>query len=135
MRTKFRRWAVQLNQVQSVGREMAQAVFNPRRKVLATVSCNRLLRETTASLGGNDDFLRAGFLKLGDQPLAAAIAIDVRCVNEIDSRVDSFVKCGERFFVRNLAPEAANGPCSKTDFGNVPTGAAERALIRDRVLS
>ena len=116
---------MELNQVQGIGREIPQAVLDPRRKVLAVVAFRDLAGQASARFRRNNDFLLAGFLQIGNQALAASKAVDVSGVEEIDSAIDSSVECGKGVRVGDLTPIAAYGPRPEADFRNLPTGATE----------
>jgi len=122
-------WTVKLKKVESVGRKVAQAVFNPSRQVLAAVPGNRLARQATAGFGRNDNFLLPAFLELCDETLTPATAVDIGGVEKIDTGVDGFVQSCQRIFVGDLAPCAADCPGAKTDVCNLPTGPTEWAVV------
>jgi hypothetical protein len=121
--------AVELQQVERVGCEIAQAVFHPRGKIRSAVAGDRLLQQTPPGLGGDDDVLLVIFLQVGDQALAAAIAVHISGIEKIYAAIDSRAQRRHCFFVGDMAPRTANGPCTEADFRNFPTGAAQRAIF------
>src|SRR5579871_2800869 len=126
---EFARGAVELQQVDCVGREIAEAVIDPCGQVRARVAFHGLTWETAPGLSGNDDFFFAFLAQAGDEALAASVSVDVGSVDEIDAAVDGFVQGGERVFVGHGSPGATDGPGAKADFRDVPTSAAERAFV------
>src|ERR1700760_4225624 len=102
------RRAVQLHQVQDLDVQVEQVVLDPGGKVSAAVAFNRLLRQTPAYLGGDDDVFFAGLLQLPDQAMTAAISVDIGGVEKVDTRVDRLVEGSQRFLVGYLAPGPAN---------------------------
>src|ERR1700687_1250742 len=119
------RRAMKLQQIEAVGREIPQTVFDPHGQVLAAVSFDCLARQTAAGFRGHHDLALFTLFELSNQTFAAAIAVDVGGVDKIHSAVDGFVQRSEGFIVRNTAPCAADGPGAKADVRNFPTGASE----------
>ena len=119
---------MELHQVEAIGGQVAQAVFHETREVLSVVAFGGVRREAAPGLGGDHDFLFALALQLRDQPLAAAHAVDIGGVDEVDAAIDGLVQRGQRFVVANVSPCAANGPCAKTDFRNLPAGPSQRSI-------
>lgn len=89
---KFGGWTMELKQVEGLDRQAPQATFYPRAQVLAAITFNRLARKTTTGLCGDNDLFLAPLLQFGDQALAAAVAINIGCIEEIDSRIDRSVQ-------------------------------------------
>ncbi len=109
------RWAMELHQVEDLRVQVAQVVLDPGGKVGAAVAFDRLLGQTPAHLGGDDDLFFASLLQLRNQAVAAAVAVDIRGIEKIDAGVDRLVERAERLLIAYLTPGAANGPCAKTD--------------------
>ena len=81
--------------------------------------------EPPAGLGGDVDRLARPFaLQLGDQPLTAPVAVDVRRVDEVDARVDGLMQHGHRLFVVYLTPTAADRPRAKAHIGHLHAGSS-----------
>src|SRR5271165_956928 len=125
----FRGRTMKLQQVQGIGREISQTVFNPRGQVFTGVAFDRLPRQAATRLGGNNDFIFAVLLQASDQTFAAAVAVDVSGIDKIDTGVDCLVQSGESIFVGNVPPRTANGPGAEADLRDFPTGATERAVV------
>ena len=106
---------MKLQQVQRVGGKIAQAVVHPIGQIFPPVAFHGLLGQAAPGFGGDDDFFFAPLLELGDQPLAAAVAVDVRSVDEVHPGINGLAQGAQSFFVGNLSPGAANGPSPKTD--------------------
>ncbi len=106
---------MELHQVKNLGVQVKQVVVDPGGKVRPAVALDRLLRQTPAHLGGDDNLFLASLLELPDQAVAAAVAVDIRSVEKVDARVDGLVERGERLLIAYLSPGAANGPGAKTD--------------------
>ena len=121
--------AMKLKKIKSFAGEIAQTVFDPRRKILAAVSCNRLARKRRPALVATIISSLPALLELCDEALASAIAIDIRGVEEIDSGIDGLVQSRQRILVRNMAPGAANRPRAKADLCNFPTGATQQTVV------
>src|SRR5439155_7124805 len=89
--------AMELKQVERLTREVSQTVLHPRGQVLPTIALHSLALKSSASFGRDKDrifIIRADSLQLCDQTLAAAVAVHVGCVDEIDATIDRFVKRG-----------------------------------------
>ena len=82
------RRAVELQEVDRFDAEILQAALDERDEVFAVVSFCRVRIEPPAGFGGDVDRLFALTTQLADKPLAAAVAIDVGCVDEVDTQVD-----------------------------------------------
>ena len=95
---------MQLNQVEPLGRKIAQAVVNPSRKVLATVAVHRLAWQAPARLGSDNNLFFSLFLEPRDQALAAAAAVDICGIDKIDPAIDRLMQRRHRVFIRDLAP-------------------------------
>src|SRR5262249_55054975 len=100
--------AVQLEKIEPVDFKILEAAIDPGGQVLARVPVGRLDRQTPASLGRDVDRL-AGPLaaKPGNEALAAAVAVDVRGVDEVDTGVDRGVQRAHRLVIVHRAPGAA----------------------------
>ena len=73
-----------------------------------------------AGLGGDDDLFAPILTQLAQQSFAAAVAIDIGRVKEIDPTVHRLVQRGYRLLVIYLSPRAANGPSAKTAGRHAP---------------
>src|SRR6185436_1120344 len=102
---------------------------DPGREVLARVALRRLLGQAPAGLGGDVDLLAPLAAEAGDQPLAAAVAVDVRGVDEVRARVHRGVQGAHGLLVVHRAPRAADRPGAEADRGDGQAGAAERAVL------
>ena len=120
---------MQLQQVNRVGVQVPQAALNPRREVFAAVTFRCLLRQPASGLGGDVKFFLPFLFQLCQQPFAAAVAIDVRRVEEIHAAVERGMERGERFLVVHVAPRAADGPRAKADFRNLPARPSQFAIF------
>ena len=88
------------------------------------VAVHGLAWQTASSFGGDDDVLFVIFLQLGDQPFAAAVAVNICGIEKVYAAMHGRVQGGHGLFVGNMAPGAADGPRAEADFGNFPTSTA-----------
>src|SRR6266516_4870446 len=98
-------------------------------EVFAAVTFRRLRRQAAPGFCGDVKLFLSLLFESGEQPFAAAIAINIGGVEEVHPAVERCVERGERFFVIHVAPRTANGPRPKTDFGNSPAGSSESAIV------
>ena len=63
-----------------------------------------------------------------DEPLAAAVAVDVCGVDEVDAGVDGRVEGGDRLRIVDRAPGAADGPGAEADRRNGDIRPAEMLM-------
>ncbi len=116
------RRAMELHQVEAIGGEIAQAVFDEAGDIALVVAIGGMRREAASGLGGDDDLLLALALQLRDQAFAAAHAVDIGGVDEVDAGIDRAMQGGKRFAIVHAAPTAADRPCAKADLGDLPAG-------------
>src|SRR6185437_4520218 len=90
-----------------------------------------LCGQAAAGFGGDDDILLTLLPEAGDEALAAAHAVDVGGVDEVDAGVDGGVEGGHRVVVIDCAPCAADGPCAEADVRNLPGGTSELAVVHE----
>ena len=71
------------------------------------------------------DVLAAGLAYLGNQLLRVTVAVDVCRIDEVDSQVDSSVKCGQRGLIICRTPGvASDAPGSVTNLADFPVRAS-----------
>jgi hypothetical protein len=129
-----RRRTVQLQQIERIDAQVGEAVVHPGLKVLAAVPFGHLRGQPPARLGRHDQPF-AGTLaeELADEPFAAAVAVDVRGVDERGARVDRRVERLHRLLVVDRAPESANRPSPKPHCRHRKVGPAERVVFHGRL--
>src|SRR3954471_5194450 len=98
--------AMELEQIECIRFKVAQAVVNPRGKILVIVAVNSLLWESPARLCSYDDFVLAVLLQASNKAFAAAIAINICRVDEIHSAVDGLVQGLHGVFIGDVSPES-----------------------------
>ena len=126
---QFRRRAVQLQEIDCLGVQILKAAIDPRGQVLARVALDRLRRQTTPGFGRDvDRVVRALTAKPRDQPLAPAVAIDVRGVDEVDVPA-SIAACSARI-------DASSSTCPQLPpIAHAPKLIAGHAHVRPAELS
>ena len=118
------RRAVQLDEVDDVDAEVLARALEPDAQVLLGVVLHPLL-DPAPELGRDHERLVPLAEQPADQPLRAAVAVDVGGVEERDPGVDGGVERVERLRVVGLAPRAADRPGSEPDLRDGPAGLAE----------
>ena len=126
---------MQLQQVNRVRFQVSQAAFDEGREVDAIVTVRGVWIEPAARLGGDVKFFLPLLSQFCHQPFAAAVAIDIRGVEEIHAAVERGVEGGERFLIVHVTPGAADGPRAKADFRNLPAGSSEFSIFHARKLN
>ena len=125
---KVGRRAVELDEVERLDLEVFQAPVDPAAEVLVAVAGDRLLRQAAAGLGGDEDVGGSPRLQdLGDDPLRAAVAIDVGRVDEGDAGVERGVERRDRVALLDLAPAPADRPGAEPDLADAAAGASKLA--------
>ena len=115
---------MELDEVDRVDAEVLARALEPGTQVRLGVALEHL-RRAAAELGRDDERLVALAEQLRDQPLRAAVAVDVRRVEERDPGVDRRVQRLERLRIVGLSPGAADRPGSEPDLRDGPAGLAE----------
>ena len=88
-----RRRAVELEQVQGFDAQVFQASLDEGGEVLVVVAFRGVGIEAASRLGRDEDLVvRSVLEEPADELLAAAVAVDVRGVEEVDAEVDSAVQ-------------------------------------------
>src|SRR5918997_6552619 len=106
-----RRRAVELEEVQGFYAEVLQAPLGKAGEVLVVVPFGGVGVETPAGLGGDEDLVVRPFAEQpADKPLAAAVAVHVRGVEEAHAEVDGPVQRGVGVLVAHLSPLAPERP-------------------------
>ncbi len=123
-----------MEKIERFHRKIPQAVFDPPAEVPSAITFDSLAWQAPARLRGDNDLLFAALLQLSEEPLAAAVAVHIRRVNEVHPAIHSFVEGGESVFVGDVAPGTAYSPRSKADLGYLPTCPAKWAVVHVRVI-
>ena len=76
---------MKLDEIERIGLQILQAAVDELREVRFVVAVGGVGIEAAAGFGGDVNRLGALAAKLGDQAFAAAVAIDVGGVDEIDA--------------------------------------------------
>src|SRR5580692_6016950 len=120
---------MELQQIERLSFEVAQAAFDERRQILAAIALGCLFAEAASGLGGDVKLFRPLFPEFREQALAAAVTGNIRSIEEIHSGIQGGMKRGERVLVVHGAPRATNGPRAKTDIRNFPARAAQFTIV------
>src|SRR6266700_7467947 len=88
----FRRWSMQLQQIEGLHLQVAQAALNKSGQVLAHVPLGCMGVEPPSHFCSNNELRAARFAHLCDQLLGMPIAIDVSGIDEVDSEIDGPVE-------------------------------------------
>src|SRR5258708_4553444 len=120
---------MELEQFNRVGFEVLEAAFDERDQVLAVVAAGLVRIEAAAGFGGNMELFAAFFAQLRQQPFAAAIAIHIGGVEEIDATIKRPMQRSQRLLVLHATPGAADGPGTEADRRNLPTGSSKFAIF------
>src|SRR5439155_5966249 len=106
----------ELQEIDGVRLEVAQAPVDPRRKVLAVVPFRRLPGQPAPGLRRHPQAV-AGALaaQAGHETLAAAVAVDVGGVDEVHAGLDGGMKGAQRVAVVDGTPRPADGPGAEAD--------------------
>jgi hypothetical protein len=107
---------VQLDQVERVHAEVAARPVVPLAEVRGDVVLGHLL-DAAAHLGRHEDVTALGE-EPADQPLTAAVAVDVGGVEEGDAGVGGAVQHGQRVVLVDLAPVRPELPAAEPDDGH-----------------
>src|SRR5271167_114634 len=86
-------------------------------------------RKTPASFRRDADLLLALLQDLRDEALAAAIAVDVGRVDEVDAVIQGSMHHAHRVVVCDTAPTASDLPGAEADFGNLESSLAEVTIV------
>ncbi len=121
---------MKLDEVERLDLEIFEAAVDPAVQVLICVAGDGLLRQAAAGLGRDEHAgARPRLQGLGDQPFRAAVAIDVRGVDEGHASVERGVQRGERLAFLDLAPASADRPGAEADLADAAAGASENSLL------
>ena len=124
-----RRRAMQLQQIERIDAEILAAAIDEGFEIGLRIALQHMRIEPAPRLGRHDRALAPALLEhLANDPLRAAVAIDVGRIDEIDPGVERSVQRLARIRVGDVAPCAADRPGTETHFRNVPAGAAETAM-------
>src|SRR5512132_232253 len=105
------RRAMQLQQIDRIGREVLQAPIDPRGEVVAGVAGGRLRRQPPSRLRRHVDPLAWPLLaEPRDEALASPVTVDVRGVDEVDAGVDRRMQRADRFLVVDRTPRSTDRP-------------------------
>ena len=122
---------MQLQQVNGFGVQVGKTALDKGGEVLAVIAFGHVRREAATGFCSDVELLAPLFAKLRQEQLAAAIAVNVRSVEEIYAQAQRTVESSQRFFIINCSPHAANGPCAKADARNFPASSSEFAVFHD----
>lgn len=112
----FRGRAVQLQQVKRVGVQVEQAALDETGQVLAIVATGNVGVEPPTRFGRHNKLFASQLARSGDQLFRAAIAVDIRRINEVDAQVYGAMQRCNRGSVIGVAPGiAADAPRSKAN--------------------
>ena len=100
--------------------------------VLLVVALDRLLGQPPPRLGRDVERLLALLAQPRQQPLAAAVAVDVGGVEEVHPAVERAVQRRHRLVVLDRAERPADRPGPEADCRNLPIRASERSKFHVR---
>jgi hypothetical protein len=126
---------VELQQIQRVGLQIAEAALDPGGEIVAAVALDGLRRQPPAGLGRDvNRFARPFAAQPRDQPLAAPVAVDIGGVDEIDTRVDGGVQCAHRLLVVDRAPRSADRPGAETNGRDLQSAPSQRPIFHPLIM-
>ncbi|OIQ77658.1 hypothetical protein GALL_406440 [mine drainage metagenome] len=125
----LRRRAVQLQQVDGLGVEVDQAALNKSRQVAAVVTGCHMGVQAPASLGGDIKRLAAFAAQSCQQTLTTAIAIHIGTVKKVHAQIERAVQGTHGLRVIDFTPGTPDGPGTKADSRDVPSGSAKFAIV------
>ena len=118
--------AMQLQQVQGVHLQVAQAAVDPVLQVGGAVAFHGLRGQPASGLGRDEGTIAPALAQHpGDQPLRVAIAVDIGGVDEIQPGIQRRMQRGHRFGIVHLAPGGADRPGSEADLADAAAAAAK----------
>ena len=129
---------VQLVDVYVVGVQAPQALLagianELRGEVLGALAVSLPLDvgvEVVSELGAEDDLVPLLAQRLGDYPLAVALAVGVAGVEEVDAEVERLLEEPDAVRLLDLAPPArADRPDSKADLRDIEVGVAKPPVL------
>ena len=135
------RGTVELDQVECVGFEIGETALDKRGEIVPVVSLGDVGVEIAAHFGRDVDLFAKVATESRQQTLAAAVAIAVCRVEEVDPKLRGPVQGRERLGVVNRSPGATDSPTSEADCGYVPPGSSQLAILhqlfppRDQLMS
>src|SRR5215212_32165 len=102
---------MELEEIQGFDAQVLQAPLDEGGEMLVIVALGGMRVETTSCLGGDEDLIpRSPPEQPADEPLAAAVAVNVGGVEEVDAEVYGPVQSRIRFLITHLSPLAPEGP-------------------------
>src|SRR5215216_1240977 len=130
------RRTVELEEVQGLDPEVLEAPLDEAGEVIVIVAPGGVGVEATPGLGGDEDLVAGAlFQELADEPLAAAVAVDVRRVEEADAEVYGPVQGCIRFFVAHRSPLAPERPGSEAYLRDPHAGLSQIPVLQSFVPS
>src|SRR5262249_3590298 len=119
------RRAVQLEQIERLDLEVAQAALDVAGQAAEAVRGHAVRLRAATGLGGHVE-RRAGLApQPGQQLFAAPVAVDVGGIEEVDAELDCTAQCRQRFVVGDRAPGAADRPRAEADGADLETGSSQ----------
>jgi hypothetical protein len=113
---------VELHQVERLDAEIGKAAVDEGLDVSSGVAVGNMRIEPTSGLGGDEGPFAAAFLQdRRNNLLGAAIAVDVRRIDEGDAAIERGVERALAVFLADIAPGAADLPGAKADLRNRST--------------
>jgi hypothetical protein len=120
-----------LHEVERVHAEVGAGPVVPGQEVLAGVVLRRLLDAAAHLRGHRDARVAALAEELADQRLAAAVAVDVRGVEEVHPGVRGGVQHGQRVGLLDLTPVRAKLPAAETHDTDLAAQLARVPVLHD----
>src|SRR4051794_25420003 len=114
---------MELKQIDCFCRQILQAAIHKCCEVFTIVAFERLCKQAPSGLGSDMNLFASASPHPGDEPLASAIAINVRRIYKIDAQIDRPLERSQRFLVFDRSPGAPDRPGAEAHSRNVPTGA------------
>jgi hypothetical protein len=122
--------AVELHEVEPLDAEVREAAIDERGETGGGVSGRDMRREPAARLRGHDEGLGSLATEPADQPLGAAVAVDVGRVEEGDAGVERRVERCHRVRVVGAAPgPAADPPGTEAHLRHLPARPSEGSRV------
>ena len=119
---------MELHEVERLDAQVLARAIVPGAEVLERVVLGPLL-DPAAHLRRHEQVLAALGQKPADEPLAAAVAVDVGGVDERHARVHGRPQHAERVVLGHRAPIAAELPRAQADDTDLPARTAEDSLL------
>jgi len=124
------RWrAVQLDEIERIGLEIAEAAVDEGGQILPAVPGGIVRVEATAGLGRDDRLFAARLQRTGDPLLGAPVTIDIGGVDEVDPAIERGIEGGGGILVAHRPPVGAERPAAEPDFADIPPGAADMSRL------